>query len=934
MDSASTLGRDAMATPGSLDSPRPGAKLGRFHIIEPIGEGGMGMVFAAHDDRLDRKVALKVIRGDGDEGRRARMFREAQALAKLSHPNVVAIYEVGERADQLYIAMELIDGPTLRAWVRDRPAAEVLSMYLQAGRGVAAAHAHGLVHRDFKPDNVMVGRDEDGRGRARVLDFGLARLHDGAPTPEASDSGDDERPPPSGLSSGDGLHGPLTITGTRLGTPAYMAPEQFLGGPVDARTDQFSFCVSLYEALYGERPFEGRREQVLARNITEGRLRSAPRGSTVPAWLRKALCRGLATAADDRFASMDALLAALGRDPARRRWAWRAVGLGAVVVGGVWGWPHVQRIRGVAVCERQADAMALTWNEARAQALAATFESSGVPLAVQAWARTRGSIDAYAKDWTRQRVAACVATEVEHERTPEQLARARECFEDARLELSASVERLDAPDPAVVRYAPLTASRLPFIQACSDPELLGGRASPPSRPELREAVLSLRRRLSRVSVALRIPAGSEVTAEALADAEGVLADALELGWMPMVARSQLAVARALRQLGRPEQSEAMYENAFFTAGGTGQHYVALSASSALMTVVGAVQHRADDGLRWSRQAQLRIEQLGLESELPVGAYLNHLGNVHTARGAHGEALEAYERALVIIEQTLGSDHLVVGEYLLPIAHCHRALGSHELALTTLRRALAILEGNLGPDHPRVANALSVLTGIHAMRGELQQALAVQQRAIGIATAALGPEHPHVINMQANLGTVHWQLGSHGPALEAFERVRDAQVRQHGSDHPGLTETFNKIGVAHLGLGQATDALKAHQRALALADAHLGPEHPELARSLVNTANTQVVLERHDAALTNIERALAIWEATVGAEHPEYATALYVRGEALLGSGQRDAAAEVFERTATIRGRVLGPEHPGVEEAREGLRRCRAELAPIPSSAGG
>ncbi|MCH9683500.1 MAG: serine/threonine protein kinase, partial [Deltaproteobacteria bacterium] len=224
-DAGSSATLDAGPPEGArgLGGVAPGQILGRFQVLEPVGQGGMGTVFSAHDERLDRKVALKVIRGDGDPRRRARMLREAQALAKLSHPNVVAIYEVGERAHELYIAMELIEGPTLRKWVRDRSWTEVLDMYVQAGRGLAAAHAQGLVHRDFKPDNVMVG-PEDGvpGGRPRVLDFGLARLHDAASSSVHDRSHADD--PPAVVSSGEGLHTPLTMTGARMGTPAYMAP--------------------------------------------------------------------------------------------------------------------------------------------------------------------------------------------------------------------------------------------------------------------------------------------------------------------------------------------------------------------------------------------------------------------------------------------------------------------------------------------------------------------------------------------------------------------------------------------------------------------------------------------------------------------------------------------------------------------------------------
>jgi serine/threonine protein kinase len=310
-----------------------GQRVGRYVIEEPIARGGMGVLYAAHDPRLSRKVALKLLRPDVPSVGRHRgpsLLREAQAMAQLSHPNVVNVYDVGTFHTQVFIAMEFVDGLTLKSWLRARPRSwrDILAAFVEAGTGLAAAHAVGLVHRDFKPDNVMVGVE----GRVRVTDFGLARSFDESESDEPRD-GSEPRKVSTSLATWD-LAATLTKTGTLKGTPAYMAPEQFCCMRPDARTDQFSFCVALYEALYGFRPFDAKTDQELVANVLEGRVRPPPTTSDVPPSVGVILGKGLSAARDERFPSMGALLSALRtesalRPPTRRRNLGRVLLLGA-----------------------------------------------------------------------------------------------------------------------------------------------------------------------------------------------------------------------------------------------------------------------------------------------------------------------------------------------------------------------------------------------------------------------------------------------------------------------------------------------------------------------------------------------------------------------------------------------------------------------------
>jgi formylglycine-generating enzyme required for sulfatase activity len=315
-------------------------------ILERVGSGAMGVVYGAYDPQLDRKIALKILRGIGAGAAplaRARMMREAKAMARLQHPNVAAVHDVGvAEDDRVFLATEFLSGGTVHAWLDAKPRTwrEIVAVFTQAGRGLAAAHAEGLVHRDFKPDNVLLDKE----GRARVVDFGLARNIEAADAESKSggtiDLGramsdvdapvEDQHLPPRydpnaatgiDMSPSDKLD-KLTRTGALMGTPAYMAPEQFQGEPTDERTDQFSFCVALYEALYGERPFDGDTLLTLSMSVTGGNFRALPKDRDVPAWVRRAVMRGLQIQREARYPSMTALIAALEDDPAvkqRRR---------------------------------------------------------------------------------------------------------------------------------------------------------------------------------------------------------------------------------------------------------------------------------------------------------------------------------------------------------------------------------------------------------------------------------------------------------------------------------------------------------------------------------------------------------------------------------------------------------------------------------------
>jgi predicted Ser/Thr protein kinase len=461
---------DSDQEPAAHGSLERGTEIGRFVVLGLVGRGGMGEVYAAHDPELDRKVAIKLLRGrrrrnDASGDGRARLMREAQAIAKVSHPNVVVIYDVGTLDGRVFIAMEFIEGHTLGYWVQSQPrtVAEILEVFLAAGRGLAAAHEKELIHRDFKPDNVMVGAD----GQVRVMDFGLARLAidrerapgEQTPTPRAT-------PLPVAGASGDvdplstrvlddpaqarlvgsttpweALSINLTLAGAILGTPAYMSPEQFRGAPADTRTDQFSFCVALYEALYGERPFQGTTLDQLADNVGASRIRPEREGSAVPASIRRIVLRGISPDPDARYPSMTALLADLQRDPAlasARRFAAGA----AAKLAGIWEAP---------------DAGGAAASAAKAQ-IRAAFLATGKPYAKAAFEATSRILDRFTARWTEIYVDACEATHVRGEQSTETLDLRMAALQEGLEDLRALCHELGQATPEIVENAVNAAS--------------------------------------------------------------------------------------------------------------------------------------------------------------------------------------------------------------------------------------------------------------------------------------------------------------------------------------------------------------------------------------------------------------------------------------------------------------------------------------------
>ncbi|HWB80388.1 MAG TPA: serine/threonine-protein kinase, partial [Nannocystaceae bacterium] len=473
---------------GLLGEASAPPRIGRFVVLRRLGHGGMGVVYLAYDEELDRKIAIKLLHAAetiGSEGN-ARMLREAQSLARLAHPNVVAVHEVGVHAERVYLAMEFVEGTTMRKWWADaRPSwRDVVDAGLQAARGLAAAHHVGLVHRDFKPENVLVGAPEPGAreplGRIRVADFGLARL--------VADEHDDN----SATTLDDGVDardaGTTSSRGRLAGTPAYMAPEQFGSGPIDARADIFALCVVIWEGLFGERPYEGRTLAELVVALRVGKRRPLPRSSAVPAWVRGWLERGFAIARDDRYASLAAFIAAGERARARqrRRGGVIALGCAATVALAGWGWQRTQTAKAIAACEASGAAVTAIWNAEIAARTSAAIEGTGLSYAHDAAVRVAPLLDARAAALQEARTTACITANVEHAIGGVDADRVSSCLDEHTTDLEDAVARLQAPNDDAVQRAIATAAGSRSIAVCSDLDRL--RRLPVAPAERRDAI--------------------------------------------------------------------------------------------------------------------------------------------------------------------------------------------------------------------------------------------------------------------------------------------------------------------------------------------------------------------------------------------------------------------------------------------------------------
>jgi serine/threonine protein kinase/tetratricopeptide (TPR) repeat protein len=738
-----------------------GAVLGRYLILELLGRGGMGEVYAAYDPELDRKVAIKLLRTrdrpdlDATQGR-TRLLREAQAIAKLSHPNVIVVHDVGTVGESVFVAMELIDGHTLGYWRHAAPRSwrEVLGVFRAAGQGLSAAHVAGIVHRDFKPENVMITVD----GQVRVMDFGLARrVGDDAAAaspaaaaeiqralaqaavaePDADEDatmnlgpGGSARRSPSfpGSKSGGYLGAKLTETGAILGTPAYMAPEQFGGAGGDARADQFSFCVALYEALYEQRPFAGDTPITLMTSVTSGTVQDAPSDTRVPWWLRRVLLRGLQKSPDDRYPSMQALLEALAHDPAVRTRRWlSAAALVAALAGAALGARHLGGNRN-AICAGGAEEAALVWGPARARNIARAFAATGSAQATTAFGAVASALDRYVANWNTMYTQSCEATHVRGEQSAEVLDLRTECLRQRLGSVSALADVLSHADAKVVDNAVTAAGALPSLDRCADVPMLRAVIKPPDDAGTRARVARARQDVARV-----LALGSSGQCDtAAAEGERLLKEATAIGYPPLEAEAFHAMGGLGNSCMEPSKAMAYLEDAAYAAEAARHDEIAIQAA----TMAGHLYcDRLNDvalARHWLRYGQSILSRVPGHPLLEAYMAQARVG-LFEVEGRDQDAIPEAKRALDLKRSVFTEDNAEVAIAELDLGLALHGVGRDEEAESLLAHGVATVTKVAGERSGLLALLLldygEVLTSLQrfaAARTALERALSIWQ----------------------------------------------------------------------------------------------------------------------------------------------------------------------------------------------------------------
>ena len=846
--------------------------VGRFVVLAKIGVGAMGTVFAAYDPQLDRKVALKVLVAFADTDASDRRNREARALARLRHPNVVAVHEVGNHRGERFIAMDLVDGVTLRAWLQTpRSWRATLEVLVQAGSALVAAHAAGIVHRDFKPDNVLVEH-----GHARVVDFGLSR-------PGAS----------TGLSPARGDGAPHE-TDFVVGTPAYMAPEAF-AGKADEATDQYSYCATMYEALFGVRPFAGTSSEELQAEVRAQRVQRPTSRRGVPGWLRRAVMRGLANDPAERWPSIAAMLQALAsgrRRPLAAAIATAAIG-GALAGALAMSASTEQPDRCTPTSTRLDD----VWNDDTIAGIGAAFAATKLAYADESWQRTHDVLAHWTDAWSEQHHEACVATYEQGVQSEAMFDARMQCLDRKLDELASLVAVLGEPDATLVSRAVAASNGLTPLDACADVEAIGRELArapvgTPAPPELWA-------RLARARIARR----TGHSADALSDVRALVREAEAADHVELAASAYYACAALEDRADDLDAAAASVRTAIAKADALGDDTLRAEAEILLVSIL-AQKFELPLALEWVGLARATLGRLGDPPRLRA-SLLGHEGYVLHTAGRFEEALARRRETLELrqelndeLDPALAEAHAAIAKTLLEIGEREEAREHAVLALELRRQTLGEL-------HPDVVSSHNFIGMLLTDQGDIDGAVKELRIAIDLGTVSLGPDDHFLGLVYNNLGNaiaqgrdataalepyehgiaifertrgpdsveVGGSLGNYGRvlahlpmphplrAIDVLLRARAINVAKLGPDHADLSYIDNSLAVAYRNAGRLDEAAAAAGSALRIASATFGPQHSMVA--LIQMAVGDIAMARHDprGAVAAYEAAIAIIEPT-------------------------------------------------------------------------
>ncbi len=881
---------------GMLEDKVPVVQIGRFDVEQVLGKGGMGIVYSAFDPKLNRMVAVKVLRyssaSQSDQVQlQARLLREAQALAKLSHENVVPVYEVGESSQGVFIIMEYVEGRSLAKWLRSsaRPWQEVVRHFIAAGRGLAAGHTAGLIHRDFKPDNVLLGNDE----RVRVIDFGIVASAV-LPVPSVA------------LGDSDTGHG-LTMQGSVLGTPMFMSPEQHTGGVIDERADQFSFCASLYWALYAQAPFEGESYEKLSQNILDGKLREPPKGHKVPVWLHAVLLRGLCTEPSGRFSDMNSLLTALSRDYKRRsrRRLLAGAAVGILGLGGIVG----RVVFGAAPetsCDRSGDAIHQVWNESIANSLTQGFLATGRAHAPRTAAQIRTTLNDYASEWELHRVHTCEATFKRGQQSQGLLDLRMECYDRRLSEVSALIVIWSQQvDGKLVDHAIEAASELVPLASCEDTESLTAGEKLPEQPALRASVKRARTLMANAQ-ALYVSGKYSESLNALLAIRG---NGDIRSFAPLEASILLLEGQCHAGMGKYKAALERYKEAVRLAASA---HVAPVEADAWKGITSATAKlgKFSEAMTFGETALLSIGRLGTEYKRH-GALLFTLAEIARKQGQLKEAQKMYSEALLVVSDKLPDDSAVLLAGLEGMASLYRTLGKFSEAKETHLEILSRREMKLGSNHPDIGISLQNLGAIEIDLGDYSEAEIHLLRALKVFKDNLGRMSVQAGVVESSLSSLYfnWQKPekaiAHGrEAIAVFSSV-------YKQGHHRTAEAQLVLGEALGSRGQLEEAQLLLEASLKGQRALFGEAHEKVAGVEYALATVQLAKKNYSLALIHARAALRIWKEANGDRDPNVGVALGIVAKILVAEHKVEEASERYLQSLEILVAKVGASHPTV-----------------------
>jgi len=812
-------------------------------ILECVGSGGMAVVYAAYDANLDRKVALKLLPPamTASADAKARLKREAQTMARVSHPNVVTVFEVGQVDDRMFVAMEYVAGMDLRTWLlaEKRTVPQILEMFVQAARGLAEAHAHGIIHRDFKPENCLVGPD----GRLRVSDFGIARIMDDSPSVTPSD---DE--PKVMVLEQTGFF--KTKVGVLVGSPAYMAPEQFELGPLDARTDIFSYGVAFFEALYGMRPFPGKTAEELSGAVLAGQMRERPRAAEVPRWLHALLVRACKRKPEQRFASMAELLSYVDRYSGSRKWWW---------IGG-FGVAAIAAATAVAVSMRGASAPEVctgassywvgVWDDTTRTAISKQFakvESADM----KSWPKVDAVIDGYVTTWSSMFTESCLSTS-RHEQSTAMLDARSACLDRRRAEVGALITVLSNADRAVASHALRAARELTPIERCSEAAIAQGPATTFVDDKQRAAVATVEQQLATVKA--RFDVGS--FGEATKLAEQAATKARETGHLPTLAEATYRLGLARWKAGAQDEASSTLIEATSLAMSANQQRVLASALIALTYIDGGDRLKLESATAWHALAEGLLHSPDADPELG-GELENAFAMTLMADGRGEDAYKSAEKARELLTRSSPTPRPLVALNLNDEGVILMFLGRYDDSKKSLEAALQMRTDLQGPAHPDVSESRMNLGTLFLEMGDHDKGIATLRQALAGYEQALGPGHAYLAPAHSNLGLALLDDKHYDEALDHFKAALAIEQRTLGDDSPQAAQSMDLIGMAQEIKGDMPAAIEAFKQAIDMMKRAGQPLHANVGLFLTHLGLAQLDSGKPSDAVATLEQALGV-----------------------------------------------------------------------------